>query len=163
RFCASGTERMIEAAAKRKQNFMALAGWVAVLVFGAAPLLFLVILSSGTGWTYPRLIPDRIDFAPWSRFFENRTQTAAATLTSLMLCIPGGLFSPLGGLLLSRQSRRFRSGWLIGICYLPFVISPVIFASCLYDLAVRIQLAGTPLGVILCQVVIGIGFAAVLF
>ena len=134
---------------------------LACLVLG--PYAILVLLSLGSGWTFPRMAPDRLDFLPWRNLLADQHGLGQAIGTSLSLSLAVATLSTAGGLLAGRALRRTARGPWRFAAYLPFAISPVIAGVGLYDLLVRLQLAGTPSGVILVQAVFGIAFASVYF
>lgn len=128
------------------------------------PHSFLLLLSLGSGWSFPALLPDRLDAAPWRDLLalSGLWQAAVCGLQLSFLC---GLLSAASGLLLSRTIRRLplwlrRSGR--AAILFPFVISPAVAAVCLFDLAARTGAVGTFTGVLLCQLVFGTAAAAVI-
>lgn len=135
------------------------------LVTGFIVLMYglLVLLSLGSGWTFPNIVPDRLNFDPWKAFTSDRDGLLKAMLTSTGLSLTVGSIGTLMGLLIGRAIRRYESGTLRFLVYLPFVVSPVIAGVCLYDLLIRLRIAGTFTGVIFCQSVFATSFAAVYF
>jgi putative spermidine/putrescine transport system permease protein len=128
-----------------------------------APYLLLVVMSLGSGWTYPRLLPDRMDFAPWRRLAAERQGLAQSLVTSLTLSVTVGTLATATGLLAGRAVRRrstLLGRWLL---YLPFAASPVVLGVTLYDLLVRLQLAGTYSGVVVVQTLFATAMATVFF
>ncbi|MFO1094417.1 MAG: hypothetical protein U0992_14100 [Planctomycetaceae bacterium] len=134
---------------------------VAVAVL--APYGLLALLSLGSGWTFPNLLPDRLDLAPWRRLLSDRDGLLRAVGTSLLMSVIVGAVSTVGGLLIGRAVRCVGRPVYRYLMYVPFVVSPVIVGICLYDLFVRCHLAGTATGVVLAQSIIGLSFAAVFF
>jgi len=139
---------------------MAIALGAAVVLL---PYALLIVLSLGSGWTFPRLLPDRVDLAPWKLLFSDRDGMLRAIGTSLLMSMAVGVSSTCGGLLIGRSVRSTRSGVYRYLMYVPFVVSPVVIGVCLYDLLVRLSLMGSITGVILAQSVVGLSFAAVFF
>ncbi|MGF1451145.1 MAG: ABC transporter permease [Opitutales bacterium] len=136
------------------------------LLFSAAgfPLVVLILLSSGTGWTWPHLFPDRVDFAPWAYLLGGQRGLTSALVTSLAAATCVCLISTPAGLLLSRALSGSRgTGVLRFLVYLPFVLSPVVVGVCLYDLFARIELAGGFPGVVIAQSLFATAFAGVIF
>jgi putative spermidine/putrescine transport system permease protein len=127
------------------------------------PYALLVLLSLGSGWTFPHLLPDRLDFAPWKRLLADRDGMLRAVARSTLMSLAVASLSTTGGLLIARSVRTKRSGVCLFLMYVPFVVSPLIIGVCLYDLLIRLRLAGTVLGVILAQAMIAMSFAAVFF
>lgn len=127
------------------------------------PYGLLVLLSLGSGWTFPHLLPDRLDFAPWKHFLSDRDGILQAVATSTCVALIVATLGTSAGLLIGRAVRRSRSLlWKVAI-YFPFVVSPVIAAVSLYDLMVRLHLAGTLSGVVFTQTIFATSFAAVYF
>jgi putative spermidine/putrescine transport system permease protein len=139
---------------------------IAIALFTAAILLpyaLLLVLSLGSGWTFPRLLPDRIDFAPWRHLISDRDGMLRSMATSTLMSVLVATIATAGGLVIGRAVRSTRSLALRFLMYVPFVVSPVIIGVCLYDLLVRLQLAGTLLGVVLAQSIVALSFASVFF
>ena len=127
------------------------------------PYGLLLVISLGSGWTFPGLLPDRLDLAAWRHFASDRDNMAVAVATSAGLSLIVGTASTFGGLLAGRAIRRTRFRFWRFLVYLPFVISPVIVGICLYDLLIRLRLAGTIAGVVLLQSMFALSFATVFF
>lgn len=136
---------------------------VVLLVMILSPFALLVLISLGSGWAFPRLLPDRMDLAAWRHFLSDRDQMFVAMATSAAMSLTVGTLSVAGGLLIGRAVRRTRSKFAHFLIYLPFVISPVVVGICLYDLLIRIQVLGNVAGVILMQTVFALSFSSVFF
>ncbi|MFO0820913.1 MAG: hypothetical protein U1A77_23405 [Pirellulales bacterium] len=145
------------------------AGWFAICAVG--PHLLLFLLSLGSGWSYPHLLPDRLDARPWRSLGSERDQLARAMAVSATLAVTVGLTATsigfLAGRAISRTTQRHATPLALSfwrfITYLPYVASPIIVGVTLYDLWVRCGLAGTFLGVALAQSLFASAFAAVFF
>lgn len=127
------------------------------------PYGLLALLTIGSGWSFPHLLPDRIDFAPWRHAAADRDGILRAAATSLAMSVAVSIPSTCGGLVAGRAIRRRGSSWAVFAAYLPFVLSPMIVGICLYDLIVRIRLVSTVAGVIACQCLFAFSFATVMF
>lgn len=134
---------------------------VAGLVLSA--LIVLLVLSAGSGWTFPHLLPDRMDAGPWRQGLTTGSSLLRSLFVSLALSSMVGLISTTTGLLLARQLRQSNGPFVLYFLYLPFIISPVIAGICLYDLMIRLHLAGTFMGVLLIQSVFATSFATIYF
>jgi len=137
-----------------------------IALFSAVTLLpyaLLLVLSLGSGWTFPRLLPDRLDFAPWRNLVSDRDGMVRSVATSTVMSLVVATIATAGGLVIGRAVRSTRSSALRFLMYVPFVVSPVIIGICLYDLLVRLHLAGSPAGVVFAQSIVALSFAAVLF
>ena len=135
----------------------------AAVVLALSPYALLALMSAGSGWTFPHLTPDRLDFAPWSALLAERDGLLSAMLTSASMSVVVGVMGTAGGLLIAHAVHRTRSRlWRI-LMYAPFAISPVVLGVCWYDLFVRWGNSGSVAGVVLAQLVIALGFASVFF
>jgi ABC-type spermidine/putrescine transport system permease subunit II len=135
---------------------------ILLLTLFITPYFFLLTLSLGNGWTYPRLLPDRLDFTPWHHFFNDTHRSLNAFTNSLFLSIVVATLSTTLGLVVGYHLRR--KSWLYTlVIFLPFVVSPMIVGLCLLDIAIRINLASTYLGIILGQFFFAFAFAAIFF
>lgn len=140
---------------------IALITMIAAGVFVSYGLL--CVLSLGSGWTFPNVWPERMNLAPWKNFLADRDGVLKAMLVSTGLSLIVGCVATFCGLLIGRMIQRTQSTTFRFLVYLPFVLAPVITGVCLYDLLVRLELAGTFTGVILSQLVFAISFASVCF
>lgn len=124
----------------------------------------LLLLSQGSDWSWPRLIPHREPgMAPWQGL-GGGVELTRALGTSLGLALAVSLTATPGGLLISRATRRGRPQvHKRMIAYLAFVLSPAVMGVCLYDLFVRLGLAGSTVGVWLAQCLMATAFTAVFF
>ncbi len=127
------------------------------------PFGILLMLSVGSGWTFPHVVPDRIDGSPWRWLSGDRDRLFSSLVTSVMLSTAVGTLATAFGLVIARFVRRSNSSILRFAVYLPLVVSPVIAATSLYDLLIRLQLAGTLPGVLFAQLSFATSFGAVFF
>ena len=159
---------MIESS-PRENTFRNRFSWVRVITLTSTVLIvlfpfgLLTLISLGSGWSFPRLIPDRLDYAAWKHVFSDRDQMLVAIRTSVFMSLTVATLSVTGGLTIGRAIRRAHSSLANFLVYLPFVISPIVVGICLYDLLIRMQLIGNVMGVILLQTVFALSFASVFF
>ncbi|QDU02359.1 spermidine/putrescine ABC transporter membrane protein [Gimesia chilikensis] len=147
---------------KGKRPIYLCLSWGMLLLVGL-PYVLLILMSLGSGWTFPQLVPDQMDLLPWRRFLSTREGMLTAMLTSVSMSLIVGTVSTLGGLIIGRTVHFSTHRIWRFLVYLPFVISPIVIAICLYDLLIRLDLAGTFTGVILVQTLFALAFAAVFF
>lgn len=134
-----------------------------LLCTALGPAALLLTLSLGSGWTYPTILPDRIDFAPWHQLIAAERGLSGAVGTSAAAALTVSVFATGAGLAGSRAFRRQGPGHGLFLAYLPFVLSPIVVGICLYDLFVRTGLAGTFAGIVLAQTLFATAFAIVFF
>jgi ABC-type nitrate/sulfonate/bicarbonate transport system ATPase subunit/ABC-type spermidine/putrescine transport system permease subunit II len=128
-----------------------------------APYGLLVLLSIGSGWSFPNLLPNRLDAAPWRRWAMERNGLASSMATSLMLGTTVGTVATALGFFIARSlGGRPSNGWRF-VAYLPFVSSPVILAAALYLPLAWTGLAGTIAGVAAAQLTVATAMAAIYF
>ena len=70
------------------------------------PYGLLLLLSFGSGWTFPNLSPDRMDFAPWKSIIADRDGLLTATLTSVGISLIVAVLATIMGLLIGRSLRH---------------------------------------------------------
>lgn len=128
----------------------------------ASPYLLLLLLSCGIGWSYPNLVPDKLDLKLWSTSLLAREDLLRAAGTSLLLAFSVATLSTMTGMLLARLIH-IHERVAVFIIYLPFLCSPVIIGMGLLDLFIRINLASTLFGTFLIQSLFAIAFASILF
>lgn len=137
-------------------------GWLVATV-ALAPLLYLALLAVADGWQAPRLLPQGLRLDRITRVMSSSTGLAWSLLLSLVIGVVVAAASTALGFVTSRQvaqAKRLRL-WLL-LAYLPFAISPVVLATCLLFIFIKVQLSGTLLGVIVAQVMLAYGFATIL-
>ena len=138
-------------------------GGCIVAVSALLPLIYLALLTVADRWQAPRLLPEGLRLDRLSNVLSSSTGLLESLLLSLFI---GGLVaagSTALGFVTSRQlayTRRLRL-WLL-LAYLPFAISPVVLATCLLFVFIKVHLSGTLLGVILAQIMLAYGFATIL-
>ncbi|MEN9556710.1 MAG: hypothetical protein RLZZ232_2996 [Planctomycetota bacterium] len=155
-------------AAPQRRNFTPRRArhWPRILVPAVCLLLpwaVLLVLSLGVGWQYPSMFPETLNLLPWRMLLTQRQLLLSSLMTSLLLSLTVAVLATLAGLLISRILRQVRSAIPAFLVFLPWVMSPVVAAVCLYDLFIRLGLAGTLTGVLLAQTLFATSFAAIFF
>ena len=125
----------------------------------AGPLL---LLSCGTGWNWPRLLPDHPGFTNWRTLLSQDTGLLSAMGTSAALACLTSFTATAIGLIMSRAAALSTGITMRVILFLPWIISPVVAAVSLYQLLAGLSLAGSLAGVVAAQLVFAAPFAAII-
>ena len=134
-----------------------LVGWLCVL-----PVIQMALIGSAGPWPAGKLLPESLQWDRWARAIFREGDLAASVLLSLLISACVAALSTAIGFVASRQIAGHRSGRVLLLAaYLPFAISPVILATCLLYIYIRLGLSGTLQGVIMAQTTVASGFATV--
>lgn len=127
------------------------------------PLAYLLVLSVAENWSFPQLVPENISFERWLSVSSSKDLFTSLGF-SLVISICVAFFSTLLGFITSRYvARSSKREWLILLAYLPYVLSPVIYAALLYIYFVRFGLSGNMIGVIIGQLIIAYPYSIIIF
>ncbi|MEO1451379.1 MAG: ABC transporter permease [Bacteroidota bacterium] len=127
------------------------------------PLLFLLGLSLMAQWSYPELSPQEWTLLQWKRLWGGSNGLRSSLSLSLGLSLGVASFATGLGFFSSRviayhpQKALFRL-----LAYFPFVLTPVIYAACVYYFFIRLGLNGQIWGVLLAQLMIAYPYAVIL-
>lgn len=135
-----------------------------LLIFFAFPFVYLLLLASTRQWRFPAILPEKLDFKNWEAILNSSSDLSQSLLISVAIAVTVAACSTAIGFLISRTIALHP--WrkkLIMACYLPFVLSPVIYALILNYFFILFGLAGSFGGVILAQLVISFPFSLILF
>lgn len=135
-------------------------------LFAMAFLLFLgylVVGSIATEWRFPTLLPKGYSLHRWVALLS-RTEWVLALFYSFLLSAFVSLTGTWIGLITaSGLSRDPLSTFWLRLCYLPYGLSPVVYAYSMQYFYHTTGMAGTWLGVYLAQLILVYPFAVVLF
>jgi putative spermidine/putrescine transport system permease protein len=128
------------------------------------PFLFLFFLSLTNNCQYPELFPDHTELKNWLSLFSANNNLPYGLLLSVFVSIAVSFSATAIGFVTSRAvAFHPRSSQILFAAYFPYILSPVIYAACIYFFFVKFGLAGTMFGVILAQFLIAYPFAVILF
>ncbi len=142
-------------------------GYIVKVGIGIAciiPILLLFMLSLSKNWVYPNFFPGQVSWQNWKELFTPGNSITLSLLTSLSIALFVAIFSTVGGFVTSQliAYHAYRKK-LLFLAYLPFVLSPVILAVCLKFYFIKMNLAGTTIGVILAQLIIAFPYSIIFF
>jgi len=128
------------------------------------PYLFLLLLSLGQGWVFPKIFPDSWTLDNWQNVLSTQSALAESLGISILIAVTIAATATLLGFITSRSIAYHaqRSRWLL-LAYFPYIFSPVIYAACLQFYFVWLGLSGAIAGVLLAQFFIVYPFAVIFF
>ncbi len=129
------------------------------------PIWFIPLRSIMGAWPYPSILPEDWNYSFWTLLFSGG-DLSKSLFSSLILSLSVALFATLGGFLLSRSifgGEKDKSQSLLIFAYLPFLISPVLYAACLYFFFVKFELSASWPGVFIAQIFIALPYSLILW
>ena len=134
-----------------------LTGVVRILLYVVliAPLLLFGVYAFSERWFFPEILPTNWTTAPFLRLFAD-PKTAGGLLTSIGIALVVSLFSLIIAFPAARTLglRRFRGHQVVWLLFfLPTVVPPLAVGMGLNILFLRLDLAGSIVGVILSHLV----------
>lgn len=125
-------------------------------------MLFLAVGSLATEWRFPALLPEHYTFEHWEAWFQKKAWIYYLVLSLLLSAAVSITAVCLGLMTASGLSRDKRSTLWLRLSYLPYGLSPVLYAYSMQYFYHISGLAGTWLGVYLAQLILVYPFAFVL-
>ena len=100
----------------------------------------------------------------WSTLFSTNSSLFQGFILSLSISISVALTATAIGFVISRTiAFHQHSTRILFAAYLPYILSPVIYAACLYYFFIKLEVAGTATGVVLAQFLIAFPFSVIFF
>ncbi len=135
-----------------------------LIVCFALPVFILGMLSVSVQWVFPYILPAKLTAAHWLAFLSDSSTLQKSFFTSLFLSVTVSTFATLTGFVTARWiAFHKRKQLLLTVAYLPFALSPVIFAVCLKYYFLKAGLAGNIAGVLLAQLIITFPYSVIFF
>ena len=127
------------------------------------PVIILIVLSLGQQWVYPFVLPKTFNADAWEYILLPGNNITGSILISFLIAFVVAAIATVGGFFTSRliAYHPYKSKLLL-LAYLPFILSPVIFAVCLKYYFIKLGLSGTAFGVILAQLIIAFPYSTIL-
>ncbi|MDX1672325.1 MAG: ABC transporter permease subunit [Balneolaceae bacterium] len=128
------------------------------------PFGYLLLLSVSRSWRFPALWPDNVTLSNWSDLLAGQGELAGSLLVSVIISISVAVFSTLFGFATSKfiAYSKYRKQLML-YSYFPFVLSPVIYAACIYYFFIILDLSGSVPGVMIAQLIIAYPYAVIIF
>ncbi|NAS31645.1 ABC transporter permease subunit [Flavobacteriaceae bacterium R38] len=128
------------------------------------PLFFLFIFSIGRNWQFPAIFPKKNTLDNWSIILKGNSELNTSLTISLLLSSLVAITITLLSFITSKYIAQSKHrSFLILLCYLPYVLAPVILGVLLQFYFIYTDLAGTFAGVFLAQLIITYPFGIIIF
>lgn len=128
------------------------------------PPCILLAISFFESWPFPQILPDKFTGEAWSFIFKPENRVTESLFKSVIIALSVASISAILGFFTSMVIAYHKNKKsLLVLTYLPFVLSPVIFAVCLKFYFIKLGLIGTLQGVILAQLIIAYPYATIVF
>ncbi len=127
------------------------------------PFALLGMLSWSRAWVFPDLFATEWTTQYWRQFLISGDELTYSFGQSLLISLSVATVATLSGFLTSKYLARhpWRRLWLF-LAYFPYVLSPIIYAACIYFYFIRWGLSGNGGGVMLAQLIITYPYAVIL-
>ncbi|HYW35484.1 MAG TPA: ABC transporter permease subunit [Balneolaceae bacterium] len=128
------------------------------------PFGYIILLSLARHWSFPAVWPKQLTFANWKMIFSAQGGMIRSFVISVVISLSVAFFSTLTGFITSKfiAYSRYRRALML-FSYFPFILSPVVYAGCIYFFFVKIGLSGTIPGVMIAQLIIAYPYAVIIF
>ena len=128
------------------------------------PILFLAILAFSETWRFPDILPKQISLKALNIIFSQSSPVHDALLLSFFIAGVVSILAVALAFIISKHIAYHAHRQLfIMLAYLPFVLSPVIYAASIYYFFVWMHINATVGGVILVQLFIVFPYNIILF
>ena len=122
------------------------------------------MLSFSTNWVYPNILPNKFTVAHWYEFIVRNERLKISFEHSFFIAVAVATFATMLGIITARWiAYHKRKNLLLTLAYMPFALSPVIFALCLKYYFLKAGLAGNMTGVMLAQLFIAFPYSIIFF
>ena len=128
------------------------------------PILILLMLSFSFNWVYPNILPKQFTTNNWYEFLFRNSRLKYSFINSFFIAVSVSFIATMSGFISAKWiAYHKRKNLLLTLSYLPFALSPVIFAVCLKFYFLKAGLAGNLAGVILAQLIITFPYSTIFF
>ncbi|MCU0425983.1 MAG: ABC transporter permease subunit [Candidatus Kapabacteria bacterium] len=134
---------------------------IAVALACVLPMAYILALSLVKRWDALALLPSEWHTAHWQAAVRDAALFRSVVVSVLISCVVAGISTSVGflaGRFIARHPKRER---LMLLAYVPFAVSPVVFAASAHIVFIKLGLASTVAGVILAQTIFGCAFAVI--
>lgn len=128
------------------------------------PLVFLLLLSLGKNWAFPKLLPESISIKNWFVFLGDESQMGIMFFQSIIISTAVAFTVTISSFVISKSIAysKNKSVYLV-LAYIPYLLSPVIMAVIFQYYFIVANLTGTIFGVIIAQFLMAFPFGIIIF
>lgn len=127
------------------------------LVSSLFPLFFILLMSISSDWAWPDVLPQSLDLSSWHYVFRENPQTWTGIINSIKIALVTVLiniiFAIPAGDALGRYDFKFKRT-IEFFLLLPIIIPSIIFSIGIHSRFIKLELADTMAGVIICHIMI---------
>jgi putative spermidine/putrescine transport system permease protein len=134
--------------------------WI-IGILGLLLIYGVVATSIGLHFNFPLLFPEKVSWEKWGSIFTYGG-LGKAVLLSLLISIIVSLLSTILAFWAGFKTQKRKQSSSMMAFYLPYLVSPIIFAVCLQVWMIRLDIAGAPIAVVLGQICIAYPYAVIL-
>jgi putative spermidine/putrescine transport system permease protein len=128
------------------------------------PFLLLSLLSLTKSWTYPQLLPEGLSLEQWGNLLKTESGLVFSLMLSVLLSLSVATVATFLGFFISKHlAYHPKKNVLLAFAYFPYLLSPVVYAACLYLYFIKIGASGTFWGVFVAQMLVSLPFSIILF
>lgn len=121
------------------------------------PLFFILLMSISSDWAWPNIVPKILDLRAWDYVFRENPKTWTAIINSMKIATITVLINIIvaipAGDALGRYDFKFKKA-IEFFLLLPIIIPSIIFTIGIHSRFIKLDLADTMTGVIICHVLI---------
>jgi len=128
------------------------------------PFIYLALLSVAGRWPFPDIVPPSLTLQNWINVFLVEGDLSYSFGISVLISLSVAFTATICGFVTSKFIAYSRSREkLMLLSYFPFILSPVIYAACIYYYFIYMDLSGNITGVIIAQLIIAYPYAVIIF
>ena len=128
------------------------------------PFGVLTMLSFGQQWAFPNLFPAIFTVENWVSIWSTQSDLSNSLWLSLGISLSVATNVTVLSLVVSKYIAYHpaRDRWLL-IAYFPYMVAPIILATCIQFYFIRMDLSGKLFGVLLAQLFVAFPFGVIFF
>ena len=128
------------------------------------PLLFLLVLSLGRHWEFPKLLPQEVSILNWIQIQNTETNFLILFFQSVAISTFIAFIVTSFSFLISKSIAYSKNKFFyLILAYVPYLLSPIIMGILFHYFFIITNLTGTLFGVLIAQFLISFPFGIIIF